>query len=111
MWIMPLPMVAAPAVPKTKAAMKFQKAAQATARRGVSTRVETTVAMELAASCQPLENSKASVRNIVISTRVNRLTGSGVLQDNAFDYVGNIFTLVHGGFHDFKNFFPLDDVD
>jgi len=37
-----------------EAAMKFQKAAQATARKGVSTRVETTVAMELAASCQPV---------------------------------------------------------
>src|SRR5512136_3194812 len=59
---MPLPMVLATAVPNTKAAMKFQKAAQATARKGVRTRVETTVAMELAASCQPFENSKASVR-------------------------------------------------
>src|SRR6202041_924202 len=61
---MPLPMVVATAVPKTKAAMKFQKAAHRTARKGVRTRVETTVAMELAAPCQPLENSKASVRTI-----------------------------------------------
>jgi hypothetical protein len=45
-------MVPATAVPKTKAAIKFQKAAQATARNGVRTRVETTVAMELAASCE-----------------------------------------------------------
>ena len=75
MWTMPLPMVLATAVPKTKAATKFQKAAQSTARKGVSTRVDTTVAMELAASCQPLENSKARVRNTVISTRTNRLTG------------------------------------
>src|SRR5512137_3071999 len=62
MCTMPLPIVLATAVPKTKAATKFQKAAQATARKGVSTRVETTVAMELAASCQPFENSKIRVR-------------------------------------------------
>src|SRR3989442_10595442 len=61
---MPLPMVLATAVPKTKAAIKFQKAAHRTARKGVSTRVETTVAMELAASCQPFENSKARVRKM-----------------------------------------------
>ena len=72
---MPLPMVLATAVPKTKAAMKFQKAAQATARNGVSTRVETTVAMELAASCQPFENSKASVRTMTARSRLKALTG------------------------------------
>jgi hypothetical protein len=62
-------MVFATAVPKTKAAMKFQKEAQKTARKGVRTRVETTVAMELAASCQPLENSKARVRETVMTTK------------------------------------------
>jgi len=56
-------------VPKTKAAMKFQKAAQRTARKGVSTRVETTVAMEFAASCQPFENSKARVRKMTTKRR------------------------------------------
>src|SRR5271169_496920 len=107
---MPLPIVLATAVPKTKAAKKFQNAAQRTARNGVSTRVETTVAMELAASCQPFENSKASVRKTVMRTRVNRLTGSCVLQDDALDYVGNVFALVDGSFNHFKNFFPLDDL-
>jgi hypothetical protein len=67
---MPLLSVEATAVPKTKAAMKFQKAAHRTARNGVRTRVETTVATELAASCQPLENSKASVRETTISRRL-----------------------------------------
>jgi hypothetical protein len=38
------------AVPNTNAAMKFQKAAQETAANGERTRVETTVAMELAES-------------------------------------------------------------
>src|SRR5438046_5560233 len=69
MWIMPLPMVLATAVPKTKAAMKFQKAAQTTARKGVRTRVETMVAMELAASCQPFENSKVRVRKMTTRRR------------------------------------------
>ena len=47
-------------MPKTRNATKLKKAAQATARRGDSTRVETTVAMELAASWKPLTKSKAS---------------------------------------------------
>src|SRR5260370_28963695 len=64
-----LPMVLETAVPKTKAAMKFEKAAQATARNGVSTRVETSVAMEVAASCQPFENSKVRVRKITMRRR------------------------------------------
>src|SRR5579863_5296074 len=71
---MPLPMVLATAVPNTKAAMKFQKAAHATARNGVKTRVDTTVAIELAASCQPFENSNASVRKITASSSENPLT-------------------------------------
>ncbi len=48
--ISPLPMVLAIAVPNTNAAMKFQNAAHTTAALGDSTRVETTVAIELAAS-------------------------------------------------------------
>ena len=47
---MPLPMVLATAVPKRKAATKLKKAAQITASLGERTRVETTVAMLLAAS-------------------------------------------------------------
>src|SRR5512132_68105 len=49
-WIIPLPMVLATAVPRKKAAAKLKNAAQATANLGDSTRVETTVAMLLAAS-------------------------------------------------------------
>ena len=51
---MPEPTVLATAVPKVKAATKLKKAAQMTAWPGVSTRVETTVAMEFAASWNPL---------------------------------------------------------
>src|SRR5713101_5667024 len=109
---MPLPMVLATAVPKKKAAMKFQKAAQATARKGVRTRVETTVAMELAASCHPLENSKARVRLTTTRRRAKLVIGgSGGFQDDAFDDVGDVFAFVDGGFNDFEDFFPLDDLD
>jgi len=50
----PDPTVLATAVPKPNAAAKLKNAAQMTALPGDSTRVETTVAMELAASWKPL---------------------------------------------------------
>src|ERR1700738_2314003 len=77
---MPFPIVFATAVPNTKAATKFQKAAHATARKGVSTRVETTVAMELAASCQPLENSKIKVSPTTVSSRLKLSTATTLRQ-------------------------------
>ena len=46
----PLPTVVATLTPKPNAAMKLKNAAQATACMGDRTRVDTTVAMELAAS-------------------------------------------------------------
>ena len=56
MWrsIIPDPTVFATAVPNVNAAMKLKKAAQMTATPGDSTRVDTTVAIELAASWKPL---------------------------------------------------------
>ena len=48
------PTVFATRVPKIKNAIRLKNAAHITARRGESTRVETTVAMELAASWNPL---------------------------------------------------------
>ena len=51
---MPLPTVFATAVPKANAATKLKNAAQMTALPGESTRVETTVAIEFAASWKPL---------------------------------------------------------
>ena len=59
----PLPIVAATfsSTPQSTGAaeMKFKNAAQATAVIGASTRVDTTVAMEFAASWKPLMKSKA----------------------------------------------------
>ena len=54
MSIMPLPIVLATAVPNVNAARKLNTAAQITACPGVSTRVDTTVAIEFAASWKPL---------------------------------------------------------
>ena len=56
----PVAMVAATTVPNTRKATKLKNAAQITARRGDRTRVETTVAIELAASWKPLTKSNAS---------------------------------------------------
>ena len=67
MSISPEPIVLATAVPKTKAATKLKKAAQKTAAKGDSTRVETTVAIEFAESCMPLMKSKTSA--IAMMTR------------------------------------------
>ena len=53
-WMTPLPMVFATFTPPPNAAMKLKNAAQPTAIAGESTRVETTVAMEFAASWKPL---------------------------------------------------------
>ena len=50
----PLPTVLATAVPNVNAATKLKKAAQMTALPGVRTRVDTIVAIELAASWNPL---------------------------------------------------------
>src|SRR5207245_1165186 len=60
MSIMPEPTVLATAVPNVNAATKLKKAAQMTALPGERTRVETTVAIEFAASWKPLIKSKVS---------------------------------------------------
>ena len=57
-------MVLATFVPKNRKAMKLKVAAHTTACRGESTRVDTTVAMELAASWNPLTKSKPSATRI-----------------------------------------------
>jgi len=64
----PLLIVLATAVVNTNAATKLKNAAQATAKRGESTRVETTVAMEFAASWNPLMKSNASATRTIART-------------------------------------------
>src|SRR5438876_6298958 len=64
----PLPMVLATAVPNRNTAMKLNAAAQTTAADGDNTRVDTTVAMEFAASWNPLMKSKHSATPTMATT-------------------------------------------
>ena len=52
--------------------MKLKKAAQATAYCGRSTRVDTMVAIELAASCRPFRKSKMS------ATAINAISSGNI---------------------------------
>src|SRR3954469_12730635 len=85
----PVAIVAATTVPNTKKATKLKNAAHATAKRGESTRVDTTVAIELAASWKPLTKSKPSATTTTM-TRASVCTGTlRVLQNDALDDVGD----------------------
>ena len=56
--------------PKIKNAIKLKNAAQATATRGVNTLVETTVAIEFAASWKPFIKSNAKAKKIITISSV-----------------------------------------
>ena len=75
MSIIPAPIVWATPVPKMRKAMKLKKAAQRTAWRGDRTRVETTVAMELAASCMPFVKSNANATKMMKRTKSSPASG------------------------------------
>ena len=79
--ITPVPTVFATLRPKTRKAMKLKKAAQHTANCGLSTRVDTMVAMELAASCRPLtrSNSRATKMSPISSGGTGREKSIGSL--------------------------------
>ena len=67
-WTTPLPIVAATCKPKTVKAMKLKNDAHSTAVNGRRTRVATTVAMELALSCNPFRKSNSKA----VATRPTR---------------------------------------
>src|SRR6185295_16179739 len=102
---MPLPTVAATLRWKMNTATKLKNAAMITAWYGLSTRVDTTVAIELAASWKPFMKSNASATTTsanttpspiwltLPSTRPNSAT-SGVLEDEALDDVGHVLAAV-----------------
>ena len=93
----PSPIVLATSVEK-KAPRMFMEAAKTTALKGESTRVETTVAMALAESFQPLLMSKMMARKTMI-----RMI-SCILQDDGLKNVRNIFATVGRVFQDFHRF-------
>src|ERR1041385_6774884 len=91
--IIPLPIVFATAVPITKAATKLKNAAHSTAFLGESTRVDTTVAMEFAASWKPLRKSNVSATRMMTTTAVkdvDKRAASGVLDDDVAEDVGDL---------------------
>src|SRR5215204_5955772 len=65
----PLPIVPATLVPNTNAATKLKNAAHITACVGDSTRVDTMVAIEFAASWKPLRKSKTSATKMMKKIR------------------------------------------
>src|SRR5215216_4648837 len=89
-----LPTVLATCVWKTRKAMKLNRAAQTTAIRGVSTRVETTVAIELAASWKPLVKSNTSASTTMAMTESR--ARSGMLDDHGLHRVGHVLQGVEG---------------
>src|SRR5438876_4124417 len=110
---MPEPTVVATAVPKVKAATKLKNAAQMTALPGLSTRVDTTVAIEFAASWKPLMKSKVSATRISATTAsvVTVIDRSGVLHDDPLEDVGDVLAAVGGLFEEVQDLLPLDDFD
>src|SRR6516225_879108 len=99
-------------VPTVNAATKLKKAAQTTALPGLNTRVETTVAIELAASWKPLMKSNVSATRISATTGSRfALIRSGVLDDYAFEDVGDVLGSIGGLLEEIEDLLPLDDHD
>src|SRR6185503_11421053 len=113
--IIPLPIVFATAVPMTKAATKLKKAAHNTAFWGERTRVDTTVAMEFAASWKPFRKSNVSATRMMMTTTVKDVDkvgrASGVLDDDVAEDVGELLAFVAGVLQPLVDLFPLQDLD
>src|SRR6266516_1821749 len=113
--IVPLQIVDASFTPNPNAATKLKKAADRPAIRGDRTRVDTTVATELAASWKPFKKSKNSATRI---TRMTIPTGTitvairalylRVFENEVSNHLDHILTLVRNGLHQFVNLLKLD---
>src|SRR5688572_16107743 len=107
---MPLPTVAATFRWNTKIATKLKNAANATALCGRSTPVETTVAMELAASCSPFMKSKASASSTRNTSTVKLISTSGILERDAFGQVCHVEAAVGDRLEQLVDGLHLDDL-
>src|SRR5437879_12324925 len=113
--IVPLPIVEATFTPNTKAATKLKKAARITGSRGDRTRVDTTVATELAASWKPFKKSKNNATRI---TRMTIPTGTmtaamraldlRVFENDVSNHLDDILTLVRDSLHQLVNLLELE---
>src|SRR5712691_4040582 len=96
---MPVPTVCATCAPKMRKATKLKKAAHTTACCGRKTRVDTMVAIEFAASCNPLRKSNASA-TMINAIRAGRasvtafMSGLDVLDHDAADLVAGVVEAV-----------------
>src|SRR4030095_7461064 len=110
---MPLPMVRATFTPNPNAATKLKNAAQTTACVGLRTRVDTTVAIELAASWNPLMKSKSSATTTMKTTSVSGSMPAGLahLQHDALDDVHDVLTPVGDLLEVLVDLLPLDHLD
>src|SRR6185295_6416875 len=114
--IMPLPIVLATEVPRTKAATKLKKAAQRTAFCGAKTRVDTTVAIEFAASWKPFRKSKERATTMMKITRpepggMAKAPRSGILHQDIAYGMGVVPAVVAGVLQALVDLFPLEDLE
>src|SRR5712691_11718112 len=93
-----LAMVVATLVPNTRKAAKLKNAAHITAYWGRSTRVATTVAIELAESWKPLVKSNASASTMTKTTPAD-IARLRVLQNDRLHHVGDILNGVQRRLH------------
>src|SRR5690348_9077013 len=107
----PPPTAFATATPPVNNAAKLKNAAQATAASGFRTRVPTMVAMEFAESWNPLLKSKMKANAMMATTYQTTGPGSGVLDGDAVDGVGDAHALVDRRLEGLVDFLPADHFD
>src|SRR5690242_4215787 len=107
----PPPTAFATATPPVNNAAKLKNAAQATAARGLRTRVPTIVAMEFAESWNPLLKSKMKANATMATTYQTTVRGSGVLDGDAVHRVGDTHALVDRRLERLVDLLPADHLD
>src|SRR5690242_195764 len=116
---MPVPSVFATCSPNTANAMKLKNAAQTTAVLGRSTRVDTTVAIEFAASCSPFMKSNSSATPTRPNTTIEpgaagsmaNSPGSDVLRGDRLDHVRHVVALVDDALDQLVQLLAIDVAD
>src|SRR3990172_734451 len=103
----PLPIVVATAVPVMRTPNILRLTTIITALTGDRTCVETTVAIALGLSVQPLTNSAASTNS---KTTISAGVRLSMLEGYPFQHVGHILTPVSSALHMFVNLPPLDNL-
>src|SRR4051812_5069300 len=91
----------------TRAPTRFVMAAIPMARRGLSTLVETTVAIEFAVSWKPLMYSKTSATRTTMKTSVMR-RALGVLQHDVQNDVANVAATIRRFLQQIVELLPID---